>query len=284
MKIALLMLALFSAIVVGIWCDSQYLLFGSNSGLLQHYRLLAGPQPIGEAAGQSSGLTFDAEHNRLFAIVNRPPRIYELQPDGTPVRSIKLNGFDDTEGIVYLGDNQFAVVSERKATVSWFAIDADTQEIDYLAVYSLPVGPYPPNNRGLEGVAYDPDHKRLFVVKERSPRKVYEIAWPPPPTGPADVHEPWDAERQPWWGLQNLSDIYYQRDKQHLFVLSRRSKAVVEFTLDGREVGRLYLKGGSAGLSRAIGKPEGLTIAPDGTLYVCGEPNELYIFTPAAAK
>jgi len=59
---------------------------------------------------------------------------------------------------------------------------------------------------------------------------------------------------------------------------------VVEFTLDGREVGRLYLKGGSAGLSRAIGKPEGLTIAPDGTLYVCGEPNQLYIFAPAAAK
>jgi len=164
--------------------------------------------------------------------------------------------------------------------VSWFTIDAATREIDYQAARSLPVGQYPPNNRGLEGVAYDADRGRLFVAKERSPRKIYEIAWPPPSRGPVVVNEPWDAEQQPWWGLQNLSDLHYQAANGHLFVLSRRSKAVVEYTLDGREIGRLHLKGGSAGLSQGIGKPEGLTISPDGTLYICGEPNELYIFTP----
>lgn len=284
MRTAVIFLALLAIAAVGVWCDSQYLLFGSNSGMLRHYRLVVGPIPIGEAAGQSSGLTFDAEHNRLFAIVNRPPRIYELEPDGTPLRNIQLSGFDDTEGIAYLGGNQFAVVSERKATVSWFVMDADTREIDYAAVSSLPVGPYPPNNRGLEGVAYAADRGSLFVVKERTPRKIYEIPWPARSMGPAVVREPWDAEQQPWWGLQNLSDIHYQPDVAHLFVLSRRSRAVVEYTLEGDEVGRLSLKAGSAGLTRAIRKPEGLTISPQGTLYICGEPNELYIFSPAAEE
>ena len=81
-----------------------------------------------------------------------------------------------------------------------------------------------------------------------------------------------------------MSDIYYDPDTGHLFVLSRRSKAVVEYTLEGHEVGRLYLKAGSAGLTRAIGKPEGLTISPDGTLYICGEPNQLFLFAPPADR
>ena len=82
----------------------------------------------------------------------------------------------------------------------------------------------------------------------------------------------------------SLSGIHYHGSTGHLFVLSRLSRVVVEFTQDGEEVGRLYLKAGSAGLEAPIDAPEGIAISEDGTLFICGEPNLLYIFAAPGTR
>ena len=87
-----------------------------------------------------------------------------------------------------------------------------------------------------------------------------------------------------YWATGGAAWIDGTPASSHLFLLSRQSRAVVEFTQDGKEIGRFSLKAVSAGLRHQFGSPEGITITPDGRLFICSEPNSLYEFTPPAAR
>jgi uncharacterized protein YjiK len=52
----------------------------------------------------------------------------------------------------------------------------------------------------------------------------------------------------------------------------------VEATLGGEEIARLPLKAGTGGLRADVPQPEGIAIDDQGDLYICSEPNLLYIF------
>jgi uncharacterized protein YjiK len=80
------------------------------------------------------------------------------------------------------------------------------------------------------------------------------------------------------WGLREGSGIHYDAESKHIFIVSARSQAVFEYTMNGEVVGRFWLKSGSAGLDASIDRAEGITMGADGTLYLCAEPNLLYIF------
>lgn len=266
------------------WYEETHVVFEVNSGMLADYRLVGQPLPVGKGARQCSGLTFDEEHQHLFAVIGAPPGLIELDLQGQELRRISLVGFQDTEGVAYLGDGRFAVVEERRGVVDFFSLDEHSERVDKASVKSLRILPEPGSNRGLEGIAYARDQQLLFFIKERLPRRLIRMPYPPPSTGEVPLSDPWDMEERPWWGLRSLSDLYYDQLTQHLLVLSARSKAVVEFTLGGEEVGRLSLKAGSAGLKRPAWSAEGITMSPDRTLYICGEENELFVFKPHAVN
>jgi uncharacterized protein YjiK len=261
-----------------LWLVFNYFLLGHNTGYLADYELVSGPVRIADNAEQSSGLAFNSELNQLYVIVNTPPSIYILSPQGEYIRKIDLSGFDDTEGITYLGHETFAVVAEKLGTVSWFTLEPDTQSIDFNAVKSVKLFPQPVKNKGLEGISYAADLRQLFVVKERKQKKIFAIQWPVKYINQPLISIPWDAESKPWWSVRGLSGIHYDPQTGHLFIVSRRSRRIIEYTLSGEEVGSFSLKAGSATLQHAIRKAEGIVIASDGTLYICGEPNQLYIF------
>jgi uncharacterized protein YjiK len=275
------------------WYEETHLLFGANFGTLADYQLVGQPLRVGNGARQCSGLTFDSDHRHLFAVIGAPPMLIEMDLQGKELRRIKLDGFEDTEGVAYLGEGRFAVIEERRGVVDLFNLGERTDKVDKSKVRSIRILPEPDsiwilpepdNNRGLEGVAYAPNRHLLFLAKERLPRRLLQLTYPPPDSGEVALTEPWDMEEQPWWGLRSLSDLYYDQSTDHLFVLTLRSKAIVEFSLDGKEVGRFSLKSGSAGLRRVAHSTEGITMSDDRTLYICGEKDELFLFRPPGAS
>src|SRR5690606_4665526 len=59
-----------------------------------------------------SGITWSGSSHTLFAISNRPTAVAEFDREGRLLRSIALQGFEDTEDIAWLGDDRFAVIEE----------------------------------------------------------------------------------------------------------------------------------------------------------------------------
>ena len=263
-----------------IWYQENYAVFESNSGLLANYQLAAGPIPVGNGGHSCSGLSFNRDRHTLYAILGAPPQLIELDLAGRELRRIEMTGFTDTEGVEYLGSGEIAVIEERSGQVDLVAINQQTKAITKAEARAFTVLPLPSHNKGLEGVAYAPDEHRLYLAKERSPRKLLTMPLPTLTTKSAQINEPFDMEKLPWWGLRSLSDLYFDPGTHHLLVLSRRSNAVVELTETGQEVGRFSLKGGSAGISKVIHKAEGLALSDDGTMYICSELNQLYLFQP----
>ena len=130
-----------------------------------------GPKKIDGVAENLSGITFSRDSKTLFAVLNAPTIVLELDTKGTVKRIIGLKFFDDTEGITWIRKNEFGVVEERKRNYVGITIDADTTEVDYSLCKPQLIESKNYGNKGLEGVTYDSKNDRYFVVKEKKPRK-----------------------------------------------------------------------------------------------------------------
>jgi uncharacterized protein YjiK len=247
----------------------------STTNGIGRYALKMGPIKMGDKVN-CSGITFNPESKSLFVVANSPTEIYELGMDGKIKRTIALTGFDDTEDIAFVSKRTFGILEEERGNFCLVDIDSNTTSVAYKSAVKFLVDAVG-DNVGLEGVAYDPIQDRFFVVKEKSPRRIY--AFKRPTTGRASaITKPWDIEAV-YFGCKDLSGVFCHTGAGHLLILSDESKCVVEATLNGKEIARLSLKAGSAGLNASVPQPEGITMDEEGDLYICSEPNLLYVFS-----
>ena len=89
-----------------------------ESTRLDQYTLAKGPVVIGGVSKNASGLTYHAGRDSLFVVLDSPQRVVELSLDGSLKRKINLNKFEDTEGIVWLGETGSPWPRRRLATSS----------------------------------------------------------------------------------------------------------------------------------------------------------------------
>lgn len=244
---------------------------------LDRYELAAGPLKI-NGVENASGAAYSSATKTVFVILNDPCLIVELGPEGAQRRRISLPGFNDTEGIAHIGGNHFFVVEERRGNLCQIQIGPRTTSVPYNSAKRIYVEG-DGKNLGLEGVAFDLKNKRAFLVKEKSPRKIYQVSGPAGRGGNAKFSVPFDLEKNSL-GCDDVSDIYFDPKTGHLLILSDESKCVVECTVEGRQIGRLKLKDGHAGLKETLKQPEGITMDNAGNLYIVSEPNTLYVFKP----
>ena len=179
---------------------------------------------------------------------------------------------NDIEGITYLGNKRFALIEESTSSIYFISIKPETNSINSknTAVMKLNI---PPDNTGLEGIAYDHENKCLYVVKEKNPKQIMRIY-----IGSEKVDTPWDLEKI---NIDDVSDICFDPRSKHLLILSHESKCIVECTTDGKELARLSLRKGQSNLKREFKKPEGIAIDPKTRkVFTCGEKDEFYIFGP----
>lgn len=246
---------------------------------LNQYTLTGTPIPLSGIADNASGLTFNADTGTLFAIINNPEQLVELSTSGKVLRTIRLEGFEDTEGLAYIGNQQFAIIEERKRTIVLISIQANTQTINLKKQRSLSLPPADSNlnNNGFEGLTIDTQTGRLFIVNEKSPRQLIQIDGFASNEPNISVSNLLDLENKPM-GNRDFSGIHYNQQFNRLILLSDESKQLVEVGMDGLVNSRLKLQTGHAGLTNSIPQAEGITLDNKGTLYILSEPNLLYRF------
>ncbi len=237
--------------------------FGVNE-----YRISSGPIRIPGVKDNASGLTVNRKTGALFAVINHPERLLELDVRGRVKRSIELKGFRDTEGVAWIKDDTFGIAEEGKAIVSICEVLPETRVIARGKNRQITIEAAYLANTGLEGLCYDKKQNVFYAVKEKYPRKIYRFA-ADEKRKIAKVKSPWNIEEHSM-GMSDLSGIALDDTSGHLLILSHESKCVVECTPSGKEIGRLELPG--------IPQPEGVAIDASGRLFICSEPNMLYIF------
>ena len=252
-----------------------------ESPRLDQYTLARGPVVIGGVSQNASGLTYHAERDSLFVVLDAPQRIVELGLDGSLKRKINLNKFDDTEGITWLGKNRFAVAEEARGNIVIVELEPKDGGVSWKKAGKLRTDIKVNLTNGLEGIAYDPLAKHFFVAREKRSPAVFKII---PPKPESDAPPTSILMSIAGRGLRDISGLHYDAKNERLLILSHESACVVEANKYGIETSRLLLRGGKAGLSRTIFKAEGVALDKRGTLYIVSEPNLLYVFKKAKPR
>lgn len=252
---------------------------------LHDYRLLQSPIKLKTLTSNASGITYNPDTDTLFAISNNPPYIVEMDKQGRELRKILLDGFQDTEDLTYLGQGRYAIVEERLRTIAIVNIGQQTVSVSRAdsRSFSLP-DVSNDDNKGFEGIAFDPVAHSLYVVNEAEPRQLFRI------DGFADgksdhysVTQPWDLETNHLDKL-DFSALHFDPRTGHLLMLSDESRTLTETTLGGQLVSRLTMSIFRSGFSHNIRQAEGVAMDRDGRLYILSEPNQLYLLEPDKAS
>ncbi|MBV1950792.1 MAG: SdiA-regulated domain-containing protein [Cycloclasticus sp.] len=241
---------------------------------LNAYELSATPKLIAGIEDNASGLTYNSNTNTLFAVVNNPETLLELTKDGDLIRRIDLTGFEDTEGVMYLGDERYAVVEERKRTLVIFEINAQTKAVDRTGLKSFQIAITSGKNKGFEGLSYNQENGDLFIINEKKPRQLIKLSGFVE-SSDISISTPFSLEENPFGG-DDYSGVHYDGQTGHLILLSDESHQIIEVNKEGVEISRLDLSKGNAGLNDDVPQAEGITMDKDGDIYVISEPNIFY--------
>lgn len=256
---------------------------GIDSVNLNNYVLSATHALPFPAASEASAVTYNWDTGTLFVLGDEGESIVEVTTTGALVGAMTLTGFEDTEGLTYIGGGAFVIGEERLQDVfrltytSGGSVSRDTLQ-------TASIGPTV-GNIGIEGFTYDPRNGRFVLVKEKSPQAVYDtaIAFGDPPAG-SDINPAalFDAALL---GVLDLSDVQAlatvpslsgTADEDNLLIYSQESALLMEVTRSGTILSTFDF-------GAIADDAEGVTIDADGVIYVVGETPALYVLTPIPA-
>ena len=245
---------------------------------LGNYHLSATYDLPGGPAAEASAVAWNADRGTLFVLGDEGDAIAEVSRTGQLVSTMSLSGFDDTEGLTYIGGGKFVLIEERLQDAYLLTYTAGGA-ISRSSLQSVSVGPTV-GNVGLEGVSYDPASGTFIFVKEKTPQAVYETSLNFAAGGNATVSSLFDPALL---GLADLSDVQVlsgvaagSPDAANLLIYSQESARLLEVSRSGSVLSMFDF----GALSDSA---EGVTIAEDGTIYVVDEGPHLYVLTPNAA-
>ena len=249
---------------------------------LPDYHVTIDAKPLGNDEDMSA-LTFDASRQTLFTVTNKDSHLIELSLSGDVLRRIPLRGFGDPEAIEYVRPGVLLITEERNHRLIEVHVNDQTQVIDIAdpanaKQFSLSAADN--NNKGFEGLAYDPKEQRLFVAKEKDPVRIFEINGflTASPDQPIDIDVHVNAQRDRDLFVTDLSSLHYDTSTGYLLALSDEFKMIVEMDANGKPVSSFSLRGGNQGLAKDVPQAEGMTMDDQGNLYVISEPNLFYAF------
>ena len=232
-------------------------------------------KPIPGVKGLSS-LTYNPDTKTLYTVSDHQSKIVELSLTGDVIRIINIEGFEEVEGIEYIGNDQYLLLEETKQKLSLITINDKTKSVSNRQ-RELTLRMDMKVNKGLEGIAFNPLTKTIYLAYERDPIRVYTI------NGFLN-----DEEKKSFYinnteldrklFIKDISGLDVDHSTGHLLVLSHESKVVIEIGDSEAPISTLSLLIGQSGLRRNIPQAEGLTMSPDGTLYIMSEPNLFYSF------
>lgn len=248
---------------------------------LPEYQVRIDALPVAGVKDNLSGLTYDADRDQLWAVINNPEELLALSKDGELLARYPLSDFKDVEGVTYLGDNLLLLAEERDHALVVVELPEKPGALFREDYRALTLGIGLGGNKGFEGVGYDRAGDRLYVVKEHSPRKLYEVRGLKSSfLGDFNLEV---IDRQAWIEHKvfatDLSSVHYDEQTGHLALLSDESKVLIELDAeDGKLISFRSLLSGFAGLKDSVPQGEGITLDDQGNLYLVSEPNLFYRF------
>jgi uncharacterized protein YjiK len=247
---------------------------------LPAYRVSVEAMPIEGLDDDVSALTYDPDRNSLFTVTNNQPHIIELSLEGKVLRRIPLLGFGDPEAIEYISPGLYVITDERQQRLIKVHLDDSSTPVRAAEADQLSLGIGLNGNKGFEGLAYDPEGKRLFVAKERDPVRIYEVHGFPHTNvdRPFAVHVVDDPKRDAGLFVRDLSSLDFDVPTGHLLALSDESRLVIELDVNGKPISTLSLLRGQHGLKKTVPQAEGIASDNHGNLYIVSEPNLFYVF------
>jgi uncharacterized protein YjiK len=234
---------------------------------------------IEDVADNLSGITYSPDSKSLFAIINGPEKIVELSKSGRIVREIAMQNFHDTEGIAYIGGDEYAIIQERSRIISIVTIRPETVAVDAREFRKFNINPAKDPKSGLEGVAWSVK-KGLYLANESVPMEIINfsrVMFDQVLSTDGDGMQPSYFRDFP---ISDISGLHFSEAEQLLFVLSDESKRLLAVNTLGKVVSTFNFYSLPFALDRKIVTPEGITIDSDNNIYVVGEPNVFMVLSP----
>jgi len=222
-----------------------------------------------------SGIAYSGETNLLYGVLNFPASILEIDLDGNLVRTITLTNFDDTEGIVHIGGNQFAVTEERNRRIVFVTIGSNTTNVNFpgngfVTFNDSGTG----DNFGFEGLAYDASNDVLYIGREGdsdnnntgTEPKVYELSNPLGQIG--NTVNPVEAfTNLPSCNNFDIGGLAFT-SAGTLLLMSDNCSTIWELdAASGNELSSKSITG--------FIQPEGITVLNDNEIWVVGEQDQI---------
>ena len=218
----------------------------NTSILLSNYKADLGPYEIGCVQRNLSGITYNADRQTLFAITNSPTVIIELTTSGKCLRQIDLKGFSDTEGIAYLGYDNYAIIEEGRDAISILSISETTEAIHRKAIIrSLQLDVDNPRNKGFEGIAFNPGDDVIYIVSEKTPMRIFKVKGltRQKEDNRIDIsfrkHNTIVVSKLQ---MEDLSGLHFDPVSNNFLFLSHESKLVAGISSSGKRIGYMELE------------------------------------------
>lgn len=253
---------------------------------LHDYRVTLDAHEVAGVTRNLSGITYSPHTGTLFGIVNKPSMVVELSLEGATLRTLPITPSIDAEAITHLAGEQFVISDERTNSLYRITLQPDTKAIGLSAQPAWAFDfPMLHENLGVEALHWNPQEQSLWVGTEKWPLRLVQL---PLATASKSLNQARSVATEQlaqarWhsqgWGsmfLNDLAAIASSPVSGNLLLLSEESALVAEYTPEGDYVSSLPLWRGVHGLAHKIPQPEGMTLGPDGSLYIVSEPNLLY--------
>ena len=239
---------------------------------------LTGTHALPVSASEASAVTWNHDTDTLFVVGDEGDALVEVSKTGVQLSVMILTGFDDTEGLTYIGGGQFVIVEERLRDAYRFTYvgggGIDRSSLDVVDLGATVA------NIGVEGISFDPRDGTFISVKERLPQEVghnvldfdagtavVSSLFDPEPAGVnLDVLDLSDVQV-----LATVPMLQGGADADNLLIYSQESGRLLETDRSGHVLSDFFLVG--------IDNAEGVTVDADGIVYLVGEDPALYVLT-----
>jgi uncharacterized protein YjiK len=247
-------------------------------------------------AEEASAVTYDWENHNLYVVGDGGTSIVEVNKQGQLLSSMTLapeaggpqgRTFFDTEGVAFVGNEEFVITEERRRWVDKFKYEAEG-ELTRANAQTVKLGTEI-GNIGLEGVTNDPLAAGTFgpgliLAKEMTPENIFatEVNWTagtatngsvttPESTSLFPASEVGTLDFSDVFALANLQDIS-TAEKENLLIISQESGRVVNVSRTGHVNSSLTILSEPGNpLTVPEQTDEGVTMDEEGVLYVVNE-------------
>lgn len=249
---------------------------------LSNYQLTSSYVIPKASASEVSAVTWNWDTDTLFVVGDGATSVLEINKQGQALSSMSITGFADTEGLTYIGGNQFVIAEERLQDVSLFTYVAGGS-VARSGVSSLSIGPTI-GNIGIEGISYDRLSGNYITVKEKTPQAVYgtSLSFANSTISVSNLFDPISlgvGDLSDVQALSNFTSLIGTSQQDNLLIYSQESARLLEVTRSGQVLSSINLGSIDANI-------EGVTIDSNGVIYLVNDvagtnasPNFLYVLT-----